>query len=137
VRKFGGWWLNQCATRPVDLISGWVAFFWALDLLPDPAPVARVHQYMEQLLPLWAYGAVALLVFTSYWLSNSLSFVTVGDWKRHHAHMFACGFWSFVFVSFFSSGGSLTGQGTYFVLAVATGIHSLVLYTGEPHDWLD
>lgn len=120
------WWLDQWIKRPCDLIAGWVAFWWAVVLIPYPEPFASVHIHMDSVLPLPFFGVFALAVFVSYWLAGTFSWMVGGRWKRRNAHLLAAAFYSFVTALFMTSGASITGQGTYLVLAVATGANALV-----------
>jgi hypothetical protein len=114
------WWISRWVRHPVQLISGWIHAWWAVSLLRDPEPIALVHKYLELLAPLPAYGAVSLGCTALYILAG------MGLCHRYIAHTASCCFWSFVAALFISSGASITGQGVYLTLAVATGFHALI-----------
>jgi hypothetical protein len=107
------------------LIVGWIHAWWALALLRDPDPVAQVHRHMESFLPLPVYGAFSFGCTVLY-VAAELRFA-----KRYIALLVSCVFWSFITALFISSGASVTGQGVYLTLAMATGFHALAHPAGE------
>lgn len=107
--------------RPVDVLSCWIALFWAMNLIPDPEPVARVHVFMDSLVPLWVWGILAASVSALHLVSIHAPRLQV---PRHVALFCGGGFWTCVAILFWVSGTSITGKGVYLSIACITLWHA-------------
>jgi hypothetical protein len=101
-------------TRPVEFMSGWLAFGWGLFLLfPPSVGNSATLQAMSQTAPLWVWGTAvgslgAVQICSSAFRLNRL---------RTAASFFIAPFWAFVTVAIFLGGSAAAGFYAYAVFA--------------------